>query len=130
MDLQTIAVQMVKEKLGAVDEASIGPALESLLGDSGADLDLGGMVDKLSGSGVGGALASWLGDGDNDAVDGEEISKALGAEQIAEFAGNLGVGQGDAASALSSILPQLIDGSSSGGELISDVANLASRFFK
>jgi len=129
MDLQNIAVQMVMEKLGGADEGVVGTALGSLLGDSGSDLNVGGLVEKFAGGSLGGALASWLGDGDNDVVSTSQITDALGAGKVAEFASNLGVGEDEAASALSSVLPQLIDKSSSGGDLLGNVAGLASKLF-
>lgn len=131
MDLQKMAVQMLMEKLGAKDENTADAALGSLLGGGdGAGLDLGGLVEKFSGGGLGGALASWLGDGDNEAVGAEQITSAIGADQIAKFAASLGVGQDEASNALSSILPQLIDSNSSGGNLLGSAAGLASKFFK
>ena len=130
MDLQKIAVQMVMEKFGGIDESAAGTALGSLLGGSGSDLDVGGLVEKFTGGSLGGALASWLGDGDNEAVGARQITDALGAGKVAEFASSLGVGEDEAASALSSVLPQLIDKSSSGGDLLGNVAGLASKLFR
>lgn len=130
MDLQSMAVGLLKERLGATDDNALSEAITSLLGGSGTDLDVTGLVQKLSGGSLGGALASWLGDGDNDAVGADQITEALGTSQIADFASQLGVGTDDAAGALSSVLPQLIDKSSSGGDLIGNVAGLASKLFR
>ena len=92
--------------------------------------DLGGLAEQFSGGGLGNALQSWLGDGDNDNVSGEQITNALGADKIAGFAQQLGMDQNEAASKLSDLLPDLMDKSSSGGSLLGNAADLASRFLK
>lgn len=130
MDLQQMAIGLLKERLNVTDDNALSAALSSLVGGSGTDLDLGGLVQKLSSGSLGGALASWLGDGGNDAASADQITEALGASQIADFASRIGVEAGDAAGALSSVLPELIDKSSSGGDLIGSVSGLASKLFR
>lgn len=131
MDLKSMAIQMLMQKMGGGDENAMGSALGSLLGggDDG-DLDIGGLVGKFAGGDLGGALQSWLGDGDNDAVSADQVTSALGAEQIAEFAGKLGIGQEEAAGGLSDLIPNLIDQNSSGGDLLGGLAGMAGKLFK
>lgn len=131
MDLKSMAIQMVMQKMGGGDESQIGNALGSLLGggDDG-DLDIGGLVGKFAGGDAGSALQSWLGDGDNEAVSAEQVTSALGADQIAEFANKLGVGQEEAAGGLMDLIPNLIDQNSSGGDLLGGLAGMAGKLFK
>jgi len=133
MDLKSMAIKMVMQKMGGGDENAIGGALSSLLGsnnDAGGDLDLGGLVGKFAGGDMGGALQSWLGDGDNESVSAEQVTNALGADKVAQFAQQLGVGQEEAGGALSDLLPNLIDQNSSGGDLMGNLAGLAGKLFK
>ncbi|MFK7916298.1 MAG: YidB family protein [Pseudomonadales bacterium] len=132
MDLKSMAIKMAMEKMGGGDEGVLGSALGSLLGNSNDDdgFDLGGLAQQFTGGGLGNALQSWLGDGDNDSVSGEQVTNALGADKIAGFAQQLGIGQDEAASKLSDLLPDLMDKSSSGGSLLGNAADLASRFLK
>lgn len=130
MDLKQIATQMLMEKVGGqVDADSAGNALSQLIGE-GQEMDLAGMVSQLSGGDLGGAAASWLGDGPNEDVSAAQISEGLGPAQIAEFASKLGLSQEDAAGSLAQILPNLVNQSSEGGNLLGTLGGLASKFLK
>ncbi len=134
MDLKSMAIQMVMQKMGGGDESQIGSALGSLLGGSdgadGGDLDIGGLVGKFAGGDAGGALQSWLGDGDNESLSAEQVTSAFGADQVAEFASKLGVGEEEAAGGLMDLIPNLIDQNSSGGNLLGGLAGMAGKLFK
>lgn len=131
MDLKSMAIRMVMDKLGGGDENAVSGALGSLLGGGGdGDLDLGGLVGKFAGGDLGGALQSWLGDGDNESVSADQVTSALGADKVAEFAQQLGIGQEEAGGALSDLLPSLIDQNSSGGDLLGGLAGMAGKLFK
>lgn len=132
MDLKSMAIKLAMEKMGGGDEGSMGSALSSLLGGNNADdgFDLGDLANRFTGGGLGNAVQSWLGDGDNDSVSAEQLTNALGADKIAGFAQQLGMNQEEAAGKLTDFLPDLLDKSSSGGNLLSSAAGLASRFLK
>ena len=138
MDIKSLATELILSKIGgANDSGAAASALDDLVGGSGG-FDLGDIVGKFTGSG--GDLASkarsWLGDGGNDAVSASEIQDAIGSDKIEAFAKKLGVGREEASSGLSQILPDLIDKSSKGGNLldsvggVSGLAGLAAKFFK
>ena len=138
MDIKSLATQLILSKIGgANDSGAAESALDDLVGGSGG-FDLGDLVGKFTGSG--GDLASkaksWLGDGGNEPVSADEIQDAIGSDKIEAFAKKLGVGREEASSGLSQILPDLIDKSSKGGNLldsvggVSGLVGLASKFFK
>ncbi|MBT8093051.1 MAG: DUF937 domain-containing protein [Gammaproteobacteria bacterium] len=138
MDIKSLASQLVMNKLGATSDSSTAEsALDELVGGSGG-FDLGDIVGQFTGSG--GDLASkaksWLGDGANEAISPEQLQDAIGGDKIEAFAAKLGIGREEASSGLSSVLPELIDKSSQGGNLldsvggVSGLAGLASKFFK
>jgi len=138
MDIKSLATQLILSKIGgANDSGAASSALDDLVGGSGG-FDLGDIVGKFTGSG--GDLASkaksWLGDGGNEAVSASEIQDAIGSDKIEAFARKLGIGTEEASNGLSQILPDLIDKSSKGGDLldsvggVSGLAGLASKFFK
>ena len=130
MDLKGIATQMLMEKLGgSADAQQAEGALSQLIGE-GSEMDLGGMISQLGSNGLGDAAASWLGDGANADISPQQIVQGLGADQIADFASKLGVSQDDAASSLAQVLPNLVNQSSEGGNLLGTVAGLASKFLK
>lgn len=135
MDLKQLAVQLATQKLGGVlggaDENALGNALSALTGDMNeGSFDIGDLVSQLQGGGLGNALNSWLGDGGNDAVSGEQVKSALGDERVGEFANRLGIDQSQAKEALSNLIPDLVDRSSEGGNLMGNLASLASRFLR
>jgi len=130
MDLKQMATQMFMEKVGGnVDANAAQDALSQLIGE-GQDIDIAGMVSQLGGGGLAGAAQSWLGDGANDAVSADQITQGLGADQIADFASKLGLSQDDAAGGLAQMIPNLVNESSQGGNLLGTVAGLASKLFK
>ena len=137
MDLKQMATQMLMSKLGGnADSGAAQSAIDNLLGGDDGGSPLAGLVEKFSGGELAGAAKSWLGDGANEAVSADQIKSALGSGQVADFASKLGIDQGQAAESLSDFLPDLIDKTSRGGELLESVGGLkglgglASKFFK
>ena len=138
MDIKSLATELILSKIGAANDSdSAGSALDDLVGGSGG-FDLGDIVGQFAGSG--GDLAekakSWLGDGGNAPISADQVQDVLGADKIEAFARKLGIGREEASSGLSEVLPELIDKSSKGGNLLNSVggvsglAGLASKFFK
>lgn len=138
MDIKSLATKLILSKIGgANDSGAASSALDDLVGGSGG-FDLGDIVGQFTGSG--GDLASkaksWLGDGGNEPVSADQIQDAIGSDKIEAFAKKLGIGREEASSGLSQVLPELIDKSSKGGNLLDSVgglsglAGLASKFFK
>lgn len=138
MNFKDLAAQVLQNKLeGTNSSGDAKSALDSLI-DGNKSFDLGEIVGKFQSSG--GDLAkmakSWLGDGDNDSISASQIKEVIGGDKIAEFAKKLGIGADDAGEKLSEILPELIDKSSQGGNLLDSIggkgllAGFATRFFK
>ena len=138
MDLKEFATQIVMQNMGAAqDKGTAASALDDLMGGSGG-FDLGDLIGQFTGPG--GELAekakSWLGDGANASISASQVREALGSDKVEAFARKLGIGADEASSSLSDILPQLIDKSSRGGELLDSVGgkeglfNIASKLFK
>lgn len=123
MDLKRLATQIIMQKFGAADnEQAASSALDELTGGK-SEFDLAEVVGQFTGSG--GELAakarSWLSDDANDAITGTQVREALGSEKIAAFANRLGIDEDEASDRLSDVLPQLIDKSSRGGNLLDSV---------
>jgi len=138
MDLKSLATKVLMEKLGGgVDADAAASALDDVVGD-GSDFDLGSLVAKFTGGG--GDLAqiakSWLGDGDNASISADQVKEAIGDDKVAAFAEKLGIDKEQAGNKLSELLPDLIDKSSRGGNLLESVLGgeglrgLASKFLK
>jgi uncharacterized protein YidB (DUF937 family) len=92
--------------------------LKELLGSSGGDLDIGGLVAKLAGAGSRqGAVTSWLGSGGTEAISADKIKDIFGGK-IGEFASKVGVSPDQASTGLAEVLPQPVDKFSEGGSLL------------
>ncbi len=138
MDFKNLATQIVMSRVGGAENSgNAREALDALVAGSGG-FDLGEIVGKFQGSG--GALAdaakSWLGDGANESISTAQLQDAIGADKIEAFANKLGVDRETAGQKLTEILPELVDRSSRGGDLLSSagglrgLAGFASRLFR
>jgi len=63
-------------------------------------------------------MSSWLGDGENEAIDAGGLTSLFGEDKISEFADKLGVDTDTALSGLSDVIPNMIDKSSEGGNIM------------
>lgn len=126
MDIMQMASQLMAEKFGGnVSDENANEAISSLLGDGKGGLDLGAIVGKMTGdSGLSNVVQSWLGDGDNEGIDASQISQLLDGDKLSAFSEKLGVSADEASSKLSEILPNIIDKSSAGGNLLDNLGDL------
>ncbi len=115
-----MGTQLLSDKLGIdIDAGQVAAALSGLLSNDSGEFDLAGLVGRMTSSGeLGAIVGSWLGDGANQAISPESISSIFGADKLGEFADKLGVDVGSAAGGLAETLPEMLDKSSSGGNLL------------
>ncbi|MEM1402515.1 MAG: YidB family protein [Pseudomonadota bacterium] len=120
MDIIELGASILSEKLGMdLDPAAIAPALSGLLSNSAGELDLAGLAGKMASSGdLGAIVGSWLGDGANDAISADSIAGLFGSDKLSAFASQLGLNTDQAAGGLAQALPEIMDKSSSGGNLL------------
>lgn len=78
---------------------------------------LGGLVNAFQQQGLGDVVQSWVGTGQNLPVSGKQLSAVLGSEQIAGLAAKLGMSPDQASSALSGLLPQVVDQLTPNGQM-------------
>ncbi len=137
MDIMKIATSLLASKLGGGSSDMVQSVLGNLLGGSGDNgLDLGSIVGNLQEKGLGDIAQSWLGDGDNAEISGSQLEDLLGSDKIQEAASQLGTDSGSLLDGLKDMIPQVVDKSSSGGNLLDSVgglsglAGLAGKFLK
>jgi uncharacterized protein YidB (DUF937 family) len=73
------------------------------------------VMGALQKAGLGNALQSWIGTGANLPVSPEQLRSVLGAGSVADIAKKTGLAEPEAASALSKLLPDVIDKLTPGG---------------
>ena len=140
MDIMKLATTLLASKLGGSSSGSsdmIQSVIGGLLGGSGGNgIDLGSLVGNLQKGGLGDIAESWLGDGDNAEISGSQLESLLGSDKIQQAASQLGTDSGSLLDGLKDMIPQVVDKSSSGGNLLDSVggigglASLASKFLK
>ena len=138
MDIMKLATQLLASNLNNSSNSGNSDLLQSviggLLGGSGKQgIDLGSLVGGLKNSGLADIADSWLGDGDNEDISRSQIENLLGADKVQEAASQLGADQNDLLRSLQKMIPQVVDKSSRGGNLLDSVgglAGLAEKFLK
>ncbi len=99
------------------------PMLRMLLPMVASMLANGGLKKVLSGLQARGKTLetdSWVSTGENQPVAGEDIRDAVGDDEITSIADKLGVSKDEAATAVATVLPDVVDQVSPNGELPPD----------
>jgi uncharacterized protein YidB (DUF937 family) len=126
MDLMNIAQQLISQKLGDnVDTNAVSNGLQSLFGGSEGGFDISNLVSSMSqNGGLAEVVGSWLGDGENMPIDSNTVSELFNSDQIGAFASQLGLDSSDASSLLADVVPNIVDQSSSGGNLLDSIGGI------
>ncbi|HAU68290.1 MAG TPA: hypothetical protein DCW52_07825 [Gammaproteobacteria bacterium] len=140
MDMMKLATQVLASKLSSSasnNDDLLQSVIGNLLGGSGGQgIDLGSIVGSLQGGGLADIAESWLGNGSNADISPSQIESLLGSDKLKEAASQLGANQDELLAGLREMLPQVVDKSSSDGNLLdavgglSGLANLAGKFLK
>jgi uncharacterized protein YidB (DUF937 family) len=120
MDIMEMGASLLSQKLGVdLDTNSIAAALSGLLAGESGEIDLAGLVSKMTANAdLGSLVSSWLGDGANGILSPDSVAEIFGGDKLAAFASQLGVDDATAARGLADALPEMIDKASSGGSLL------------
>lgn len=140
MDMMKLVTQVLASKLSSSasnNDDLLQSVIGNLLGGSGGQgIDLGSIVGSLQGGGLADIAESWLGNGSNADISPSQIESLLGSDKLKEAASQLGANQDELLAGLREMLPQVVDKSSSDGNLLdavgglSGLANLAGKFLK
>ena len=99
---------------GAGMNALLLQQLVGMLSKPGA---LDGLLAAFQKHGLGSIVQSWVGTGQNLPISAAQIQQVLGSSMLGELAAKSGMHAPDAASALSHLLPQVVDKLSPAGSL-------------
>lgn len=113
-------LDMVTGALGAGDGQTGGNPLMNIVMKMVSNPETGGLsglLKTLQDSGLTEHAASWISTGQNLPVSADQIKNVLGSEQISQIASQMGVSEDHAAGGLASMLPQVIDKLTPGGEV-------------
>lgn len=84
---------------------------------------LGGVLGKFRESGLGAQADSWVGTGQNMNIAPNQLEQIFGSGALSEIASKLGVSQDQAGSAMSQVLPELINQLTPQGQVTPDSEN-------
>jgi uncharacterized protein YidB (DUF937 family) len=99
---------------GAGVSAVLLQQLVAMLSKPGA---LANLTDAFQSAGLGNVLQSWIGTGQNLPISADQVREVLGSGTIADLAKKAGIGEPETSSALASLLPQVIDKVTPGGNV-------------
>lgn len=99
---------------GAGMNAILLQQLVGMLGKPGA---LDGLLSAFQKNGLGSIVQSWVGTGQNLPISPAQVQQVLGNGMLGELAAKAGMQVPDAATALSHLLPQVVDKLSPQGNL-------------
>lgn len=105
---------MLGQGKGAGVSAVLLQQLIGMLSKPGA---LSELTSKFQSAGLGNVLQSWIGAGQNLPISADQVTKVLGSGTVADLAKNAGIGESETTSALASLLPQVIDKVTPGGNV-------------
>ena len=78
---------------------------------------LSGLVQSFHDKGLGGVAASWVGTGQNLPISADQIQHVLGSDQVKQLAAKAGISPDAAGTALSQLLPTLVDKLTPNGQM-------------
>jgi uncharacterized protein YidB (DUF937 family) len=84
---------------------------------------LGGVLGKFREAGMGAQADSWVGTGQNMNISPNQLEQVFGSGALSDIAAKLGMSQDQAGSAMSQVLPELINQLTPRGEVTQDSEN-------
>ncbi len=81
---------------------------------------IGAVLERFRQRGLAQEADSWVSAGPNRDLAPQQVTELIGTDELARMSRQLGVGDAEVASALSEILPQMVDQSTAGGQLPPD----------
>jgi uncharacterized protein YidB (DUF937 family) len=78
---------------------------------------LSGLVQSFHEKGLGAVAASWVSTGQNLPISADQIQHVLGSDQVKQLAAQAGISSDAAGSALSQLLPTLVDKLTPNGQM-------------
>ncbi len=91
--------------------------LQQMIGMLSKPGALDGLLAAFQKQGLGPVLQSWIGTGQNLPISAAQVQQVLGSDMIGQLAAKAGIAAPDAATALSHMLPQVVDKLSPAGKL-------------
>ncbi|MCM3874935.1 MAG: YidB family protein [Thermoanaerobaculia bacterium] len=96
---------------------SLAMELLGMVSGRGGSGGLTGLVNMFNQKGLGDVVSSWVSTGRNLPISPEQIQNVLGSSQIQALAAKAGISPEMASSAISRILPQLVDKATPNGQI-------------
>ncbi len=92
--------------MGGSTNPLVGSLLQMIQNQPGG---LQGLVQNFHEKGLGGLVQSWVTSGQNLPISGDQVNQVLGSDAVRQMAAKAGISPETASSALSTLLPQVVD---------------------
>ena len=102
---------------GGVDVGRLATAVQDVFESKGG---VEGLTNQLRAGGLGGAVDSWISTAPNQSVEPQQLGQALGPDTVSQLAQQSGIDATTLLPLLASLLPQIIDFLTPGGQLPAD----------
>lgn len=106
MGLLDDVVSRASQALSHGQASGLAQNILSVLQESGG---IQGLAQRLQQQGLGDAISSWIGTGANQPISAQQIIDALGSDRVAALAQQAGIPPDQVSTALTQLLPTLID---------------------
>jgi uncharacterized protein YidB (DUF937 family) len=93
---------------GAAPHADVASAVLEMLGSQQGG-GLPGLAQAFQQKGLGDVMSSWVGTGQNLPISQDQVQHALGGDMLTQLSQKLGISPAVAASALTVVLPMVVD---------------------
>lgn len=107
-----------------LSKAALVAAVLGLIQQNGG---LNGILDRFRRSGLGAHADSWVGGGPNRSVSPDQMASVLGGGSLESLAAQLGMSSGQAGSALSHLLPEIVNQMTPQGQVPDDHEDLLTK---
>jgi uncharacterized protein YidB (DUF937 family) len=94
--------------VGAPPHADVASAVLDMLGSQQGG-GLAGLTQLFQQKGLGDVMSSWVGTGQNLPISQDQVQHALGGDMLTQLSQKLGISPAVAASALTVVLPMVVD---------------------
>ena len=106
MGLLDDVVSRVSQALSHGQASGLAQNVLSMLQEPGG---IQGLAQRLQQQGLGDVISSWIGRGANQPISAQQIINALGSDRVAALAQQAGIPPDQVSTALTQLLPTLID---------------------
>jgi uncharacterized protein YidB (DUF937 family) len=115
--LEQMAGNALGAQMGNVPASAQGSMVDTVQNLIQQNGGLSGLLSKFEQNGLGAQVASWVGTDANQPINAQHIMDVLGQSQVGQIAQQLGIDPQQVASHLATVLPEVVNHLTPGGQI-------------